>query len=354
MYLILFNLKIGDLNEKQRLYINWQLDPGYNRKLSQYDIKSGLHDWALWRTKLNENLIISSLFHTPLLLSKNKTNFILDKEDIQNYNIEQKKNGHQIQDPTIFFKIDPKIARFIYCFEYGRSSIQQNFENEDSSRTRREHDPPLLDPESYMFYGLPRIKIKNNYSESSRTGVKAVNIPINYKTIIRHHKTTPKSPKSLFVVSTQEKNKDVANDSVIIKKSTVLNKMPNNENLEIINQCNTDKQIKNVNEPIITGINVKEKVKAFEHVNKQPNIKTAKPTETLQKIIDTPSQSNDDINIIQKHYLTSPIKFAKNKSLLPENRLEETNKKSTSSIQSSFFNSSASFFLGMKIFFNFK
>ena len=47
-------------------------------------------------------------------------------------------------------------------------------------------------------------------------------------------------------------------------------------------------------------------------------------------------------------------KFAKNKSLLPENRLEETNKKSTSSIQSSFFNSSASFFLGMKIFFNFK
>ena len=81
----------------QRLYINWSLDPGYNRPLDQSEISSGLHDWAFWRTKLNESLIVTSLFNTPFILNQQNTNFILSKDEL---NDENKQLNREIEDTS--------------------------------------------------------------------------------------------------------------------------------------------------------------------------------------------------------------------------------------------------------------
>lgn len=323
-------LLLGNLNEMQRLYINWSLDPGYNRPLDQSEISSGLHDWALWRTRLNENLIVTSFFNTPLILNQQNTNFILSKEELNDD--DSQLNGENL------FKIDPQTARFIYYLEYKRSNNDYvlDMKNDEKNYNRRNHEPPSLDPESYMFYGLPRIQLNN---------------------LLNGHFTKKMDKIIHFNTATLPINNvsyDAKESNVICKEFSSLNKeIKNNKNSQINkkfdlksedNEITENKKLHSI-EPIITGINVREKVKAFEYVNKQPKliIKTP-PTITCE--------SSKKLIHPTKNQISSPKKFGCKQA--PNSKSSKNIKKyddklkedSITTLQSSFFNSATSFFKG--------
>ena len=126
------HLEIKNLNQNlreiQRLYINWNLDPGYKKTLEEWELKYGLHDWAIWRTKINENLILTSLFNTPFILNQNNKSFVSQN---QSNDITNKDNNDAIQARLVSlsnenfsdlnnfnFQIDPSVARFIYYYGF--------------------------------------------------------------------------------------------------------------------------------------------------------------------------------------------------------------------------------------------
>jgi hypothetical protein len=141
-----------NINSMQQLYINWCLDPGYKRALENWEVKCGLHDWAIWRTKINENLILTSMFNTPLILNKNNKNFVTNggknepdltqKHHSSHNNLAIGSNAPDDYSNKMLnkFQIEPRIARFIYYLGFMR-------------------EKPSIDPESFMFYGLPRVHL---------------------------------------------------------------------------------------------------------------------------------------------------------------------------------------------------
>ena len=310
----------------QSLYVNWRLHPGYNRYFDHSEIRSGIHDWALWRTKLNENLIITSLFNTPLLLNKLNTNFILDKND---FKICQEISDPEKHDSNLLFKIEPKIARFIYCLEFKKTTIQQKNETDNKFQYNLNQNTPLLDPESYMFYGLPRINIQNKSVEN-----------LSFTKFTTHAKT--KQSQITKNIKSFKNNQILCGDhkETMDKKQNSKNNCIVNKNPLKLNSNNIDNICKNSSDPIITGINVKEKVKAFEHVNK--------PVQNKIKLQAIQTSSNQH----QKNMKKCKGLTIKYKNQTPQKKLENIKIYPDSSPQTSFFNSSNSVFLGMNIIFS--
>ena len=304
----------------QRLYINWNLDPGYTRELDHFEIRSGLHEWALWRAKLNETLIITALFNTPLLLNQENTNFILNKEELANA-MENSVSNYE----NSLFKIDPKIARFIYYLEHKRSHRPENEGINDNQLIKYQGIAPLLDPESYMFYGLPRIQINN--SDNSCLEMRSPT-PLNQNF----------NNKNGIIKMTQLKLKNVNdNDTVLLNniKKNITKKKQDDSNL--IKAESIDHKKQNVNLPIITGINVKEKVKAFEYVNKQPKINQKSQFNNTEN--NTACTINRQKNGPHSKITNNLNEPANNEEILKEDTVE--------SLQASFFNSAVSFLLSI-------
>ena len=380
-----FNL-LGNLTEMQRLYINWRLDPGYKRFLEDDEIRSGLHDWALWRTKLNENLILTSLFNTPFTLNQNNTNFILDKEANKNMDSDNLDDNKKLVDQ---FKIEPQIARFIYYLGFTR-------------------DRPFLDPESFMFYGLPRARVNKNFSQNEIENVESdsnsvyesdktePNSPINEK-LIHSNETvnTPAKSLKLSPKTLKDSNKKPASPTKRDANSIELNQFaqeckenepekkeqknstptskpnkqphiltPFKQDLKTNNNTNKNSLRGRTNsEPrIITGINVKEKVKAFEHAVDNNNDKLNKSklnssfvkNNKLQK--STQNENNIEDRIAEfkdkrANFRSSDSKLNVNKSvddIEENNQFDKTNNfnnTGTNRNSTSFFNSDASIFL---------
>lgn len=132
--------------EIQRLYNTWKLDPGYKHILDNREIRTGLHNWSVWRTKMNEILILNII--DSIKQQKND-----DEEDDESG--EKVKTLKYNKD---HFRMDPKIARFIYYYGLKKDSH------------------PILDPDSYMFRGLPRVQLKKHVLsriESANTDITA-------------------------------------------------------------------------------------------------------------------------------------------------------------------------------------
>lgn len=106
-----FALINSNLNEIENLLKNPKADQEIN-----LDLKKGLHDWSLWRSKFNETLVKSCF--TPLKL----------KKSIQTH------NDLRIKSQSF---IEPSFVH--YSSHYG--------------------DDTNLDPESFMFYGIPRARV---------------------------------------------------------------------------------------------------------------------------------------------------------------------------------------------------
>lgn len=97
----------SNLSEMRRLYTNWRRGGGGGSDVIK---NRAMHDWALWRTKVNESLINGC-------------------------------GSNDENDGTS--RLEPHVASFLsYVGVYG--------DKEPSA---------ALDPESYMFFGLPRIKV---------------------------------------------------------------------------------------------------------------------------------------------------------------------------------------------------
>lgn len=106
-----FALINSNLNEIENILKNPKADQEFN-----VDLKKGLHDWSIWRSKFNETLIKSCF--TPLKL----------KKSIQTH------NDLRIKSQSF---IEPSFVH--YSSHYG--------------------DDTNLDPESFMFYGIPRARV---------------------------------------------------------------------------------------------------------------------------------------------------------------------------------------------------
>lgn len=106
-----FALINSNLNEIENILKSPKPEQEYN-----LDLKKGLHDWSLWRSKFNETLIKSCF--TPAKL----------KKSIQTHNDLRLKSQSYIEPSFVH-----------YSSHYG--------------------DYTNLDPESFMFYGIPRVRI---------------------------------------------------------------------------------------------------------------------------------------------------------------------------------------------------
>ena len=404
------HLEIKNLNQNlreiQRLYINWNLDPGYKKTLEEWELKYGLHDWAIWRTKINENLILTSLFNTPFILNQNNKSFVSQN---QSNDITNKDNNDAIQARLVSlsnenfsdlnnfnFQIDPSVARFIYYYGFTKQK-------------------PLIDPESYMFYGIPRIKLdilskKDHISENINTVIvnakdqdefcqfsmkneknceldvpitkietedlknsfkQKIDFPENQdnnlkleiknstnSSIKRHesYRMSSHPPKQLTIQTNDDQNKlskpnsirsnrsDFKLNSVnsSLKNAAIVTPSTPNRNLNrnnIFSNCPTSikaelKALRTNSEPapIITGINVKEKVKAFEsvaenNINKSTPIKGDSNKNLLEKKNTNDMKDikmNTNINLFDTKKSWSIIKNSRNVSL--EKNSNENNK----------------------------
>jgi hypothetical protein len=334
------HLETKNLREIQRLYINWDLDPGYKKNLEDWELKYGLHDWAIWRTKINENLIKTSLFNTPFILNQNNKSFVwqnitndfIDKEN--NETIQERStslSNKNFSESNLNFQIEPSVARFIYYYGFTKQK-------------------PLIDPESYMFYGIPRVrldlfskkrglsdKINNdintkgygNISQLAQNNGKdfeiekiakieiedqkdvliddneliqsqennfRIKIKKSHKSSISKNdsfKLSSHPPKQLTIHAYDDQKKLInvnsiksnKSDNKVKSKNSSIKKneiTSNNLNLNnALSNCSTNikadfKALRANSEPapIITGINVKEKVKAFESVAENNNSKS--------------------------------------------------------------------------------
>lgn len=114
-----------NLTEMRRLYTSWRansheidLREALSRGGDVADVV-GMHEWAVWRTRVNENLIDSSINNE-------------DKKQVESSSSSSNN------------KIRPHVASFLtYVAIYG--------EKEPSS--------VCIDPEAFMLYGLPRVNL---------------------------------------------------------------------------------------------------------------------------------------------------------------------------------------------------
>jgi hypothetical protein len=393
-----------NLSEIQRLYVNWNLDPGYKKNLEELELKYGLHDWAIWRTKINENLIITSLFNTPFILNQNNKSFV--SQNLSNDTID-KENSETIQSRLIIlpnenfsdhnfnFQIDPTVARFIYYYGFTKQK-------------------PLIDPESYMFYGIPRVKLnllprKDEISENIKTIIvntkdhdnlsqssqnNQINTEMDHKKIIEiedvkkclnekyeflaesqdhnlkietkqsnnasitkneSYRLSSHPPKQLTIQTFDDKNKLSKVNSIKSNKSDyrvnsinnsiknavlVTPPTPNSRNLNrnnIFSNCPASikaelKALRTNSEPapIITGINVKEKVKAFESAAEN-NINKSTPIKGDKKISNDTNKTSSNLNLFDSKQSWSIIKNSRNVSL--KSNSNEVNKLFTNNEQ---------------------
>jgi hypothetical protein len=349
--------KINNLNtnieEVKRLYINWDLDPRNNWNFQEWELKSGLHDWALWRVKINENLISTSLFKTPFILNENKKYFI--KQDLSDskeniVNLKSRSNPLSNTDNfiyTTYFQIQPRLARFVYYYGFTRQN-------------------PIIDPESFMFYGIPRVNelynLINNkdigYADFSDNASEKITKEENTKqkhlsdeTInilleklkysnkectnnnnladeelknkhIENKRLSFKNEDSIFKETIHLYNnskKSSENNSPSIKKKSLKNRVSSKNSLRTQNssigvnsnqsnlfsnfRCSklkikTPKPLSEANH-IITGINVKEKVRAFESVVEN-NINKTTPKKKVDVINTSIKKECNEIIVFQK------------------------------------------------------
>jgi hypothetical protein len=211
-------------SDLQRLYNNWKLDPGFKHKLEESEIRHGLHNWGLWRTKMNEILIMS------IMNSNNKESTEDGYEKIRSIRFHKEQ-----------FKLDPKTARFIYY--YGSNQEVK----------------PILDPDSYMFRGIPRAHchqiLTGNFVNNEQTN---------------EHDLLIKEKQMRENVENVEQNKDnkVPASETIASIRTMASKTLDGATTQISeNTEENDVAKKKQAEKLFSGNNVREKVKAFEIVS---------------------------------------------------------------------------------------
>ena len=208
----------------QRLYNNWKLDPGYKQKLEESEIRHGLHNWGLWRTKMNEILIMS-------IMNSNSQDSTED-----GYEKIRSIRFHKEQ-----FKLDPKTARFIYY--YGSNQEVK----------------PILDPDSYMFRGIPRAhqtQLRNVINNNSTDHDLVANEKQMKETVENVEESKEKDIK-LTGTETIASIRTISSKGADGKGPTQMSK--NSEENDVAKKKQADK--------LFSGNNVREKVKAFEIVS---------------------------------------------------------------------------------------
>ena len=105
-----------------------------------------MHDWSLWRSKINDYLIMTSMFSSLNDYLSYQTN----PDQLLNKTPKLTGTASAINMDFISstnFKIEPSLARFIYYYGFTK-------------------DMPSLEPDSYMFYGIPRARLPTDEHKS--------------------------------------------------------------------------------------------------------------------------------------------------------------------------------------------
>ena len=271
----------------QRLYNNWKLDPGFKHKLEESEIRHGLHNWGLWRTKMNEILIMS------IMNSNSKESSEDGYEKIRSIRFHKEQ-----------FKLDPKTARFIYY--YGS--------NQDVK--------PILDPDAYMFRGIPRAQTKDHHHQSSvnhSTSGNAVNSKNEHEidhapSIVINENAEKKDEKE----EKQFETPVMTNNETI--KRTTTNLVTASSDMNATTHMSThSEQIghtkKKQVEKLFSGNNVRDKVKAFEIVSESSGYNS---NIQRQKFIDELVAREEEIEKIKQKFedIETNKKINNNKTLL--------------------------------------
>ena len=103
-----------------------------------------MHDWALWRSKINDYLILNSMFETL-------NEFLNKQKNPSAAKFSQDEDNHL--ERLNSFKIEPCLARFIYY--HGCKNVTR----------------PRLDPDSFMFYGLPRVQLSSGIAKQTKSNI---------------------------------------------------------------------------------------------------------------------------------------------------------------------------------------
>ena len=149
-----------NIEETQKMYEHWALNPGYGRNLDNWEIRCGMHDWGLWRSKINNYLSLTSVFTSI-------NDFLAEKKSPESLKFGKTPLSFDMMNN---FKIEPCLARFIYYYGWSR-------------------DSPSLDPDSYMFYGIPRARLISSPNNSIKN-VNQVRNPLESETTEKYNVIT--------------------------------------------------------------------------------------------------------------------------------------------------------------------
>ncbi len=106
-----------------------------------------MQDWVRWRTKINDYLILTSMFSSLNEFLNHQQNPETPKSAEEEDGEEKPLNFDVMKN----FKIEPSLARFIYYYGLTR-------------------DSPELKPDTYMFYGIPRARLSESSDARAPTG----------------------------------------------------------------------------------------------------------------------------------------------------------------------------------------
>lgn len=185
-----------NIEETQKMYESWALNPGYGRNLDNWEIRCGMHDWGLWRSKINSYLSLTSVFTSI-------NDFLAEKNSPESLKFDKTPNSFDLMNN---FKIEPCLARFIYYYGWSR-------------------DSPCLNPDSYMFYGIPRARLIANTNNSIKNVDSAPN-PLESETTEKYNVITGINVKKKvkeFENKTQTSRNSSIDRKIKIPKKTELN-----------------------------------------------------------------------------------------------------------------------------------
>ncbi len=188
----------SDVAEVQGLYDSWDLETGYGRNLDSWELSCGLQDWSKWRTKINDYLILTSMFSSLNEFLSHQKN-----SDFKNLGEKEEEETPLNFDLMKNFKVEPSLARFIYY--YGLT-----------------FDSPELTPDSYMFYGIPRARLPGSgrgqlaISKDKKPAEKALTRPgISVKEKVRVFEgKSNNAMSSKKTEAAKERKKNVTSDSL--------------------------------------------------------------------------------------------------------------------------------------------
>lgn len=143
-----------------------------------------MHDWSLWRSKINDYLVLTSMFSSlnDFLNSQKNTETSKPTDDQQQQQLQSHKPSHNrsvdAEKPSSSssldlinnFKIEPSLARFIYYYGFAR-------------------DAPKMEPDSFMFYGIPRARLLGDNNKIETKTTKPIVTGISVKEKVKEFET---------------------------------------------------------------------------------------------------------------------------------------------------------------------